>query len=293
MKLSIFLILIMLLTSCGKWAIEPSEVDENTFIDNTEVTVGHWIVMMTDLYHNDDMGFTYLDQMPIEEETYPGTFELYNVFVGARETPKFKKRSIDYNLLFQKKYNFPDYEYIPKFSIADHGYLGLPVTGISKQQADNYCLWRTKRLNELYPNKTHLVRLIQPLEFDQYSRLYNYLNDELRINNLKKESFDSELEIDSFSIDDTYLLNCKTNSTAESANFGFPKGVIPVALFYPAFRRVYDWFGNVSEMTAVEGIAKGGSYMDYASDISKLKDIPYDGPEKWLGFRTILEIEKR
>ena len=133
---------------------------------------------------------------------------------------------------------------------------------------------------------------IDPSEFDSYSRLYGRLGDGVRIIDLPREEIDFDLEIDSLSIDDFYLLNCKTNSQKPN-DWDYPKGAFPVALYYPAFRRVYDWFGNVSEMTSVEGIAKGGSYMDYASDISELKDIPYDRPEKWLGFRTVLEKNKR
>ncbi|HET6224738.1 MAG TPA: hypothetical protein VFF27_00570 [Bacteroidia bacterium] len=46
--------------------------------------------------------------------------------------------------------------------------------------------------------------------------------------------------------------------------------------------------GNVAEMTSVKGIAKGGSYSQYAKDSYSGAINNYTKPEFWLGFRCVV-----
>tara|TARA_R110002050_G_scaffold175846_1_gene308685 strand:- start:2908 stop:3075 length:168 start_codon:yes stop_codon:yes gene_type:complete len=48
---------------------------------------------------------------------------------------------------------------------------------------------------------------------------------------------------------------------------------------------------NVAEMTSVEGIAKGGSWMQLESEVTVEGSFPYKNSENWVGFRCICEIE--
>ena len=67
-----------------------------------------------------------------------------------------------------------------------------------------------------------------------------------------------------------------------------------VGQFKPDKNKILDLFGNVSEMTATKGIAKGGNYTQFANQCHPDSIQNYSKPEKWLGFRCIAEkIEKK
>ncbi len=52
----------------------------------------------------------------------------------------------------------------------------------------------------------------------------------------------------------------------------------------------FDIFGNVSEMTADKGIAKGGNYLTFANQCHYDSIQVYKKPEIWLGFRYIARL---
>jgi hypothetical protein len=53
---------------------------------------------------------------------------------------------------------------------------------------------------------------------------------------------------------------------------------------------IYNMIGNVVELTATKGLAKGGSLENKLSDCAIDKDFLYNGPQEWLGFRCIMEV---
>jgi hypothetical protein len=55
---------------------------------------------------------------------------------------------------------------------------------------------------------------------------------------------------------------------------------------------IVDIQGNVAEMTSIKGLSKGGSYFHYAAETFKGKEIPYNKPERWLGFRCVAKLDK-
>jgi hypothetical protein len=63
--------------------------------------------------------------------------------------------------------------------------------------------------------------------------------------------------------------------------------------FNPDDDGLYGVFGNVAEMTASQGSAKGGSYIHYAKNSKAGDTIDYSGPESWLGFRYIIEFKQQ
>ena len=52
---------------------------------------------------------------------------------------------------------------------------------------------------------------------------------------------------------------------------------------------IYNILGNVAEMIAEKGIAKGGSWKNSMEEVSVEKDFTYEGPTDWLGFRCVCE----
>lgn len=56
---------------------------------------------------------------------------------------------------------------------------------------------------------------------------------------------------------------------------------------------LFNMVGNVAELTATPGIAKGGSFENSIRDITLQTNFPYAGPQEWLGFRCACVIELR
>ncbi|WP_338762988.1 SUMF1/EgtB/PvdO family nonheme iron enzyme [Bernardetia sp. ABR2-2B] len=56
---------------------------------------------------------------------------------------------------------------------------------------------------------------------------------------------------------------------------------------------IYNIFGNVAEMTATKGIAKGGSFVHTLEECAADRVQKYDAPKAWLGFRCLAEIVVR
>ncbi|MFC6996194.1 formylglycine-generating enzyme family protein [Rufibacter roseus] len=58
---------------------------------------------------------------------------------------------------------------------------------------------------------------------------------------------------------------------------------------------LFNMIGNVAEITATEGVAKGGSFKQSLSEISIPKNFHYNEPEEWLGFRcvAVMRLKKK
>jgi hypothetical protein len=53
---------------------------------------------------------------------------------------------------------------------------------------------------------------------------------------------------------------------------------------------LYNMIGNVAELTATPGVAKGGSFEQSINDFTLQTDFPYAKPAEWLGFRCACTI---
>ena len=53
---------------------------------------------------------------------------------------------------------------------------------------------------------------------------------------------------------------------------------------------MYNMIGNVAELTATPGVAKGGSFRQSIKDVSVQTTIPYAQPQMWLGFRCACTV---
>ncbi|GAB3572122.1 formylglycine-generating enzyme family protein [Hymenobacter daeguensis] len=82
---------------------------------------------------------------------------------------------------------------------------------------------------------------------------------------------------------------CSTRPTTYSF---IPTGVFPHACYNhpPNGYGLYDMIGNVAELTATPGVAKGGSFGHSLLDFTLKSNFPYDGPREWLGFRCACDI---
>lgn len=157
-------------------------------------------------------------------------------------------------------------------------YNEYPVVGISYKQAKAYCVWRSDRVNEL--NNTSIVEYRLPsreeweriasIDFDgtmkrtdkKYEGMFKY--------NLKRDTADY------LGVADEMIDNADVTA--------------PVKSYWPNTYGAYNMIGNVAEMTTIEGVAKGGSWIDNMNEISIEKNNIYSKPECWLGFRCVATI---
>ena len=84
----------------------------------------------------------------------------------------------------------------------------------------------------------------------------------------------------------------KRASLDTDESIGLVRVVVPERVD-PNGYRLYNMIGNVSEMTAQRGIAKGGSWMDTDEDCTIKNNIPYSTPLPWLGFRCVCELGRK
>jgi formylglycine-generating enzyme required for sulfatase activity len=277
-----------------------SVIKDNLFMDKTEITNIHWLEYLH--YLKKDSSQT------IYTKALPDT-SVWLIF--SNDSTKWKHYL-----------RYPAYR-------------TYPVVGISYEQANEYCRWRSNTVNfrledpkvrqrENFPvGYQFIFRLptIEEWEFAAAGNLsiadhpygfediyqkpslnknwkeYYYAMEQPSIteNNFKakfnsflktgKEPFFNCLkEVDSLL---TYgaLTPLSTKTKRENTNHGNP-------FSKPNKFDLLDMIGNVAEMTAQKGVAKGGSWAHRLNESSISSKLYYEEPTAWLGFRCICEVVK-
>ena len=162
-------------------------------------------------------------------------------------------------------------------------YKDYPVVGISYEQALAFCKWRTERVKEFYSirykKELHLeYRLPTKQEWEFLS------NNGAGIfsNNGKNEKGQYKLNI----------VRLYSDSSLKSKFIRDADITAPVFSFWKNQFGLYNMFGNVSEMILEKGISKGGGWIHRLENCRLGKDIVYDKPTSWLGFRCVCELKK-
>lgn len=161
---------------------------------------------------------------------------------------------------------------LSSFYFNHSAYKSYPVVGLSYQQAQSYCKWRSDRVNERYaiyhaknPNdksfpKKMTYRLPSPEEWENFSIIDSvYSASEDKIRKIRKNHLRYDL----------------TNR---------------VMLNPPNSIGLCDLDGNVSEMTSEEGLAKGEHWAQAFLKTTG-KDVKYKKPKAWIGFRCVVDVE--
>ena len=148
--------------------------------------------------------------------------------------------------------------------------LSFPITGLTYEQVVNFCKWRTKVLEV---NKV-IYRLPTPDEWEKFA---------LKTMNKNEQKVEFK---DSINKNGCPLYNYKIECNCDK-NKIIGK-LLGIGRFNQDEIGSTDVFGNVSEMTSVKGIAKGGNFTLYAKDCNFKLVQYYAKPEPWLGFRCIM-----
>jgi formylglycine-generating enzyme required for sulfatase activity len=152
-----------------------------------------------------------------------------------------------------------------------------PITGLSYQQVIDFCKWRTKIIG----HDTIEYRLPSPEEWIKISLIG--LSEKER----------AERMLDSLCKTDCATFNYRLNKLNPDYDEWGKDGqsIKNVGMFMPNTFGAYDLFGNVSEMTLIKSVAKGGNYSLNASECHIDSTQIYVNPEEWLGFRCIVKIK--
>ncbi len=173
-------------------------------------------------------------------------------------------------------------------------YDNYPLVGVSYQQANDYCAWRTERVKEMFKankvkfSKNFKYRLPSALEWDLIARA-EIKEDKYREVRRRKRK-------ENFSHWNLFNMRSKSRDLERKNNphlaqFEYSSSTAPVSSYIPNTYGVHHLYGNVAEMVAEEGIAKGGSFIDYYEEIYPSgKDASYTKPTHWLGFRCVCEV---
>lgn len=147
----------------------------------------------------------------------------------------------------------------------------IPITGISYNQALEFCKWRTAYCG----NNEWIYKLPSEDEWKWIAKKA-----------LQNDKHSTELK-DSLGKDQCPNYNYNFIDLCEEFKKDSISPGIAAIHCSKEVNNCFDIFGNVAEMTAEKGVAKGGSYKHFASQ-SHIDSIQhYDKPEAWLGFRCI------
>lgn len=138
-----------------------------------------------------------------------------------------------------------------------------PLVSITYDQAMAYCAWRSKVVSELM-KKQVTYRLPTEKEWSEIAEELLKTNEA----DIRKEVARSRRLVKKHP-GDYVLLERETIR-----------------------ERVYHFFDNVSEMVLERGIAKGANNLDLSAEPSRsiTRQIKYNGPNPYLGFRCIAEV---
>lgn len=177
--------------------------------------------------------------------------------------------------------------YIEKMKLA----LDLPVTGVSFDQVKFYLRSTERFLDQSKGLKktSYSISLYLP-SASQWEDLV--MNNLIRVPGNTDGAFPDSLNTEGPCPLYNYLpweTPCESDSEKVEL-YGYFLGPVATYSYNPSNQGLYCLFGNVSEMTSTEGVAKGGSYLHYAFECYPQEEQLYYQPEEWLGFRYFGEL---
>jgi formylglycine-generating enzyme required for sulfatase activity len=234
----------------------------------------------------------------IKENFYVSKFEVSNVeyrnfLADLLNNNKLEiyKNCLPDTACWKEKLNYS--EPFVKYYFRYPRYDNYPVVGVSYEAANEYCKWLTEKYNQYSRYKKVQIKLLSKEEWTfaankgDASKVYTWGSGFMQNNrkqylcNFKHASyvFDSlTKKYDEIPDINDESLARKTITTA-SINSYFPNSF-----------GLYNMCGNVAEMIEEKGIAKGGSFDEYANGVRIASEKSYTRPQADIGFRIAIKI---
>ncbi len=178
-------------------------------------------------------------------------------------------------------------------------YSRRPVIGISLQQADSFCKWRSVVVNQLLYSMDHR-KTYDLLEDSVYNFPMKFV---YRLPTLAEWEYAASAgdTTENSSIGFENIKDKNNNYTVYTKEISdlnkfdpwekkfSPE--LPQSVYYgkPNKYGIYNMIGNVAELTG-EGNIKGGSYRQYIDSCLISVNVTYSKPNAWTGFRCVCEL---
>lgn len=238
--------------------------------------------------------------VPLPGIVLPNTIRAgYNSFVEKGEVTNFQWKEFLY-AVSKDSGEATARKYLPYFKLGelwqryffDTQYDDYPVVGISWEQVQTYCHWRSRQINILWKNRK--LTYADPKALPVLPGKADYEVFELIFRLPKPREFDELLEQNlhgcpGYPIGDETAINSELYFNVQvGINRLMP--IRNAANSKPLTNGILNLLGNVAEMTQTKGIAKGGSWYHGLNQTIIGSEIEYQEPASWLGFRCVIEF---
>lgn len=245
--------------------------------------------------------FPQFDIFKKKEVPPPGTIKVRENFY----TDQTEVRNADYlEFLYwmKRKYGYSSTEYksaLPDTNLwvifkphqhlylRDKAYKEYPVVGVSFEQAQVYCKWRSDMVNaNIYAREKNLTfQALDTMDMKLVKKIFEYrLPTKSEWEEIASFDYDKKTKA---KIEKEKKINGNFLDPNRSKRSDVKTLTSQVGSFYPNSLGVFDIFGNVMEYISEKGIAKGGSWQTDQKECVVKKDFTYDKPNSNLGFRCV------
>lgn len=154
--------------------------------------------------------------------------------------------------------------------------LNFPVVCITYEQALLFCRWKQRVVNSTRRDDQKIIISLPPV--DIYKKVIEN-TDSLYRKHMNRRPCRQ------------WTFNYK-HAPCDGEGGAIRQGqtLVRVDAYLPTKLRLWCIRGNAAEMTAVKGIAMGGSFGQYAYQCGSDQVQTYSGPQDWLGFRYIITL---
>ena len=264
------------------WPPNTVNIGGGVYMDQTEIANIHWLEFIHYLA-KDSTRDRYISMLPDTTVIWP--LSKSDIFIG-RDGIDSTHQS-DPEKMVEHYFRYPGYRY-------------FPVVGVSYEQAEMYCKWRSEAVmltvnDELAKNnKKFRVKYTYYLPaLEEYRKASDSLMErgtlDVRVTRNINRLFPKEDPGKSYYMANVWqplpLFKGRRVWLNQFHRFGY------IFENPPNSKKIYNIYGNVSEMTSEEGKSFGGSWIHDSWKISRDAVFYYDRPQHWLGFRCACKVE--